>query len=327
MLDCGANTAFETLNEELDKPYKSVRILYDVIILPREDAKEVLVQYVDSNKAEDILKKTHCEPPENFFITSGDMVGKSGVWSHFGGWNFERAMIWTDLKNRPQEEAIKLMIDEFNYSRDHAEKLFFEAQAMIEGREANSWISPWPGYVGTGSCSIKDKAMSCRHKVQNNIVVFDIDATTMAVKTNTQGDLPPKSIVYADAERGFQKKDFEGDTLPYSIGIISDGKNFKSILMSPELAGSMFTRLYYYSGLGLKYFDSFDYQRSITGVDIYVWKVDWEGTSVNMPPQEIEEEQEIEETEETTNITEEPELDPEVDFIENATQEEMNTSS
>jgi len=31
MLDCGANTAFEKLNEKLDKPYNSVKILYEIL--------------------------------------------------------------------------------------------------------------------------------------------------------------------------------------------------------------------------------------------------------------------------------------------------------
>ncbi len=334
MLDCGANTAFDILNKELDKPYNSVKILYEIVVLDKEKAKTILLKYVDELTANEILEKTHCNPPENFFITSGDMIGKAGVWAHFGGWNFERAKIWTDLKKRPQDEAVKFMVDEFNYTEEYAEKLYYETETLREGQEANSWISPWPGYVGQGACSPESGTLlKCQHKIQGGIITFDIDITDMSVKTNTQDKAPPASIVYADVN-GFQTKKFKGKTLPYSIGIISDGKNrFKSILMSPELAGSMFTRLFYYGGIGLKYFDHFDSQRSMTGVDIHVWKIDWTGSSVNIPevPEQEKTNQTIEVVQETeeeiieVNITEETENVFVVE--ENKTQEEVNASS
>ncbi|MEM4397954.1 MAG: hypothetical protein QW757_05020, partial [Candidatus Woesearchaeota archaeon] len=53
--------------------------------------------------------------------------------------------------------------------------------------------------------------------------------------------------------------------------------NNNAILMSDELIGSMFVRLFYYDGYGLKHFDKFHDVRDITGLRIITWKVDWEG--------------------------------------------------
>ena len=47
--------------------------------------------------------------------------------------------------------------------------------------------------------------------------------------------------------------------------------------MKPELSKSMFTRLFFFKGHGLKHFKPFHHERQITGGDIYVWEVDWEG--------------------------------------------------
>ena len=33
-------------------------------------------------------------------FTSDDMVGKSGVWGHFGSWDFDRALIYNTLKKK-----------------------------------------------------------------------------------------------------------------------------------------------------------------------------------------------------------------------------------
>jgi hypothetical protein len=57
------------------------------------------------------------------------------------------------------------------------------------------------------------------------------------------------------------------------------------ILMEPALTGSMFTRLFYLRGHGLKYFDLFDVQPDnktpSIGTRIYTWKVDWDGETKN----------------------------------------------
>ena len=47
-----------------------------------------------------VLELTHCTPPENYFITSYDMVDKSIAWAHIGSWDFERSLIYNTLKKK-----------------------------------------------------------------------------------------------------------------------------------------------------------------------------------------------------------------------------------
>jgi hypothetical protein len=103
MLDCGSNTAFEKLDESIDDIAKSALIIHDIVKMTKEDAKKYLLKYVDGKKADEVLKYTHCEPPENYYITSDDMIGKSGVWAHFGIWDFNRATIYNTLKKKEYE--------------------------------------------------------------------------------------------------------------------------------------------------------------------------------------------------------------------------------
>ena len=56
----------------------------------------------------------------------------------------------------------------------------------------------------------------------------------------------------------------------------------KVVISSNELAGGMFTRMFYMQGHGLKYFDLISHQRGLTGTDIYTYKVDWEGRNATM---------------------------------------------
>ena len=85
------------------------------------------------------------------------MVGKAGVWAHFGSWNFERADIWNTLRKEDANTAIAYMMKNFNYSEQKAEGLYYDMQAINGDQEANNWIAPWPNYfVGQAACQSID---------------------------------------------------------------------------------------------------------------------------------------------------------------------------
>jgi len=68
-----------------------------------------------------------------------------------------------------------------------------------------------------------------------------------------------------------------------SITLIPKGDNkYDAIILSPQLAKSMFTRMFYLNGHGLKYFDKFSDTRDISGARIIIWKVNWQGNSSNL---------------------------------------------
>ena len=98
MLDCGENAGFTAILDSKEDFIDSIHLLYEIIPENRNNAKKILSDHFDEDYSEKILALTHCQPPENYFITSHDMVGKSGVWAHFGSWNFDRAVIYNTLK-------------------------------------------------------------------------------------------------------------------------------------------------------------------------------------------------------------------------------------
>ena len=159
MLDCGHNNAFNELFKIGNDSHLSIRILHQIIALEKSDAEKKLKEYgLNPAQIENILKYTHCNPPEAFFIASEDMIGKSGVWGHFGSWNFERAEIWQNRK-LPQDKLIEMMMKEYNYTKEKAENTYYEIQGITSDSEANTWIAPWPGYGGVMSCNKNDKGI------------------------------------------------------------------------------------------------------------------------------------------------------------------------
>ena len=280
MLDCGSNNAINILNGITKDQHLSLRIVRSIILLDKSGADRALDEFKFSKEQkEEILSFTHCSPPEAYFIASEDMIGKSGVWGHFGSWSFERADLWQNARKMPQEEAVEYMIRKFNYSRAGAENIYFEMQSITSDKAANDWIAPWPGYAENGrviNCNKNGEAYSCENGLQVNMSNFDVFAL------GQQGIVRPKSASFP-AETGTIKKEFRGATLDFGVAIVRAGEDSLGMVLSTnELTRRMFTRMFYMQGHGLKYFKLFNHQRGLTGTDIFVYKIDWEGENTTI---------------------------------------------
>jgi dolichyl-diphosphooligosaccharide--protein glycosyltransferase len=292
MLDCGSNDAFNELDSALNDTEESVHLLYRIIVLDKADAKNTLKSFISlqgkkltADKIEMILKKTHCNPPEDYFIASDDMIGKSGVWAHFGSWNFDKALIYNKLINKPysnnKELSLSFLEKRFNYTTEEAENAYYEVESITNNDEANAWIAPWPSYAsGLVSCGkpINNETLRCNMQQ----LIIDINLTNMNANIPTQqGIMHPNSLVYPTKE-SLKTKEFSNNIGLSMVLIPQEDGSYNTILMSPELPQSMFTMLYFLEGHGLKHFKLFSYERSVTGNEIYVWNVDWEGKDKNV---------------------------------------------
>ncbi|MDP7141271.1 MAG: STT3 domain-containing protein, partial [Candidatus Woesearchaeota archaeon] len=178
MLDCGATNAFDELDKVINEGATSVDILYEIIVQDKETAEETLTtKYsLTQEQSTKVLQNTHCDPPENYFITSEDMIGKSGVWGHFGSWNFDRATIYNTLVKKEykdnKEKGIQFLTERFNYSREEAENIYYDVNSLSSNKAVNDWIAPWPSYAsGLSGCSKQDnETLSCSFG-QGNVIV------------------------------------------------------------------------------------------------------------------------------------------------------------
>jgi len=287
MLDCGSNTAFDRLDEDIKDTALSVQILHEVVRLERSEAKKILLDYVGESKAEEVLKLTHCDPPENYFITSDDMIGKSGVWAHFGSWNFDRALIYNTLKKSEyegnKEKSKEFLIERFDYSDQQAEDMYFEVRGIKDSGAANSWIAPWPSYAsGVSGCqTINATTVLCGISQQGGSINVRVDLEKIHAEVDTtQGKLFPNSVVIPTKE-GIEKRSYKNNTLGFSMTLLPAGNDWNYVLTAPPLEDSMFTILYFLEGHGLSHFKKFSEERSVIGNRIVVWKVDWEGEEMN----------------------------------------------
>ncbi|MAG08643.1 hypothetical protein CMO89_04165 [Candidatus Woesearchaeota archaeon] len=286
MLDCGATNAFDELDKVINDGAKSVDILYEIIVEKETKAKDTLTNNysLTEEQAAKVLENTHCDPPENYYITSEDMVGKSGVWAHFGSWDFDRATIYNTLikkdYKKDKEKSVQFLIERFNYTREKAENIYYDVNSLSSNRAVNDWIAPWPSYMsGSSSCPrLNNETLSCSFGQGN--VIINLTNYDAFIPTPT-GTKYPNSIVYP-SEDGIHEKRFYNNTLGFSMALIPDKNgNYQNVVSSQEIASSMFNILFYMEGHGLRYFKKFSDQSSVFGNRIIVWKVDWEGSEMN----------------------------------------------
>jgi len=331
MLDCGENAGFDTILKSKQDFLDSINLIYEIIPENRENAQRILSEQFNESDTEKILDLTHCQPPENYFITSEDMIGKSGVWSHFGSWNFDRALIYNTLKRGEYrndiDNSVNFLQGKFDYSKNDAENLFYEIQSITTSSQADNWIAPWPGYAGTSGCGKNEDILTCDNGFTINLTSREAFAQT------PQGIIHPKKISFP-ANDGLFVKEYNESVFNLQNGrglgfaLLKNGESYQLLQMDSDLTASMFTRLFYQEGIGLKHFKKFSDERSVFGGRIIVWKVDWEGNETNIievPEPEAQEEEHMIGPEEEINETKINESEEEIE-VTNATETTINRS-
>ena len=281
MLDCGGNQAFDAIGKIKKNKLRSMKILSKLVLVRnRDEAKDMLIsEGFSREESEKVINYTHCEPPENFLIASEDMVGKSGVWAHFGSWNFDRAWMQQAFRNNNNKaEVLQMFMDEFNYSMETAASYYSEIEGLKSESDVNEWMAPWPGYMGEESCQALSNIVKC--PLQQGFVEIRLDSMEASIPTS-EGIKRLEAFSYTTPS-GINVREYQSNTI--GIGMIllanKDG-SYSSIYMSPRLVNSTFTKLFYLGGHGTSYFDLF-HESAGSGTDIKVWKVNWEGSAKPM---------------------------------------------
>ena len=270
MLNCGQEKAPHVLEGYLNNDtVRAIELLDEMTVEDREGAREILEEEGLSESAiEDVLAVTHCEDLiKQYYIVSDDMVGKAGVWGHFGSWDFERASMFNKVHNKNQAEGMQILTDDFGLRENEANSIYYE----IQTEEADMWIAPWPSYMRQSNCQVRGDQVQCGNGLVVNMTDYDARMVT------NQGSGRPNSLVYLDGD--LKEKEFSNG-IGISAALIPKGNSYQSVLFDPLQTKSMFMRLYFYEGHGSECFDLLSHKQSFTGNQIYVYNVDWNCSSV-----------------------------------------------
>jgi len=226
MLNCGQNTAFETLIPELDDYQVTIDLLEDLVVLPYADAEQELL---NQGLPTTVLQYTHCDAPQSVVIASGDMVSKAGVWAHFGAWNYTKAKMYQDVHALDVNAALNMLQNDYGLESSSA---VVEFNLMQAG--GDQYISPYPQLLTSFTCT-GDESMVCNVNYQNLNVRIDYDLVTG--EFNYTGNYEVDHII------------IDNYTIPRSSGsglsIKIDTATNKGYLGSNEVVDGLFANMYY----------------------------------------------------------------------------------
>lgn len=297
MLNCGQEEGYNRIKEFEKDSYQATEIITTITYQNKNEARETLLNAeIPMNKIDYILEKTHCSEEDlldQYYIVSTDMVGKSGVWAHFGGWNFTKAKIYTIAKNN-EFEAASDQIQELGFDQDKAEEFYFDAISLKTSRQVDTWMSPWPSYITQTprSCVQTENNIVCNIQQGlgnqgNQQIVLDkieIDITKpeegkviISVVQNGQivgSETVRPSVISLD--NGTEMNSYalkEQTTFPYEVVLVKKGENYQVLIADPALAKSVFSMLYYFDGKYMEGYEKISDRTTFTGQKIVVYKV------------------------------------------------------
>ncbi|HZX44933.1 MAG TPA: STT3 domain-containing protein [Candidatus Nanoarchaeia archaeon] len=277
MLDCGGNNAFDEINKVLGDIPHSIDVLNKIITVPEKEARQILKEHkLAENDIEKVIPLTHCKAPENFLITSQDMIGKAGVWAHFGSWDFKKSYINSAVDSRFEQEIID-KFKEYDVEEQITRKYIDERRGLGSQESINAWIAPWPGFItGKMQCPLTQDIAECGFSQQGGTIPVKIDfAKKEGYIQKSDGSKQNLARIGLVDNGKFEIIKSEGDAAGLGITVVKDKDAAYAVFSSPELAGSMFSRLFFFDGAGTKQFDRFYDTRSVLGERIITWKVKW----------------------------------------------------
>ncbi|MBR5954013.1 MAG: peptide transporter, partial [Methanobrevibacter sp.] len=251
MLDTSGELAVDGLVNITGDAGNATDILIDILPKTSDDAQKTLQSkyHLTASQAKEIVNYTHPENPRPvIFVASSDMLQKAGWWTYFGAWNFE---------NQSSE----------NYN-------YYVPTSQVEVKAGE-----------TGKLALlEDQGMTINAVIQRGSGNNSTTAYTEAVYTeNGQqimvNDTPYNPLNISNIvviEDGYiMKNESVGKVKDanYTLMLMGNDNQYTPILMSNELANSMFTRLYLYGGAGQ---DIFEPVHSESGVMLF--KVNFDKT-------------------------------------------------
>ena len=308
MLDCGsdASPAPERKQGAYDKVMAKVKdgflantIILDLVNRDAEQARAYLAQHdFTVSEQDNILRSTHCMPPEAYLVVSSEQTTKTGVWMHLGLWDFRRAYIIRRARSLPEDQAVPDLVGRFGYSAEEATRLYRWAKTLDSRGEIADFIAQRLGYLSP-------QWISCHTEDDDASLVCPVGLPASATgsileKFVYHPTAPLESTVYLSLPRSTRSDDSPAEGTPgllivagvkekeeFSfpsprfprIGVLLDLPKKRILIGPPPLVRSTFTHLVYLDGRYAQHYTKVNEQLTYTGERVITWKVKWDDQS------------------------------------------------
>ena len=218
--------------------------------------------------SKEVFSLLYRKPPKAYFIVDPTMKGKMSSISYLGNWDFVKVFL-SQHAAAMTEKQISDYFAKQGITPEAVNNAYREV-LLLSQNDINAWLSRKSIFF-----SELEKA-----KEQNNTVFFNnglvYTPKEKIIHIYSQGKYTtPKSLFLFD-NNTFEEIAYPQSDVNSSVLIFKKQDEYFSIILSPELAQSMFSRLYFLNGSGLKYFKPFLEEKN-DEFGVKVFELDWEG--------------------------------------------------
>jgi dolichyl-diphosphooligosaccharide--protein glycosyltransferase len=247
MLNNGGNQAFETIDKQFKNPLFSVLLLESVLGLPPEESQGILLKFLPTETVQEVIALLYARPPQAGFIVDNAMLSKMPAISYLGNWDFSKVYIAQNFDRIEKAQLIEHLIGHLkNLARDESQiQRFYQEIFLISTKKIDDWLSHRLRFYGNvADGREKDGIVFFDNGFVYNLKEKTIQSSAQQIPRSlfTVIDDNIVEIVYPDANSAF------------SVLVFNTSEGYKSILLDQELGRSIFMRLYFLNGRGLRHF-------------------------------------------------------------------------
>ena len=251
MLNNGGNRAFEIINDNIKDPFKAVILLKKVIASDAQSAKVILHKTFGPKDADELIRIIFSKPPKAYFVVDPRMQSTIPTISFLGNWDFLKVYVTRNLYKESKDKVVAGLV-ELGVKKEDAQNLYQEA-AMVHPADFDGWVSK----------QLRLYVNLMKGEKKNELVLFDgqivyniKDNSVYFFSQRDRINKIPKSLFLLNKGALKEIACLNSDS-PVSVLIFKDNDQYEALLLPDELARSLFVRLYFLNGAGLKHFRPF----------------------------------------------------------------------
>jgi len=247
MLNNGGNEAFDVIDGEIKNELRSAILLEGILAISPERAQATLLKFLPPQAVDEVMRILFATPSKACFVVDDSMPFKIGAISYLGNWDFSRVYMAQNFNKQEKAQIIEYLK---SFGRDEQElQRFYQEVFLISTKNLNEWLSHrLQFYSGTMDGHEKGGVIYFENG-------FAYNPGDSSLRSNN-GQIPRSLFLQVDGniiEQVFPNANIGCSLLIYQTqpGV------YKSVMLDRELGKSMFVRLYFLKGKGLRHFTPF----------------------------------------------------------------------
>ena len=197
-----------------------------------------------------LINQTFCSHPDVYIVVIDDMLIRFNVVQHLAAWDPLVSDATSQTSSMTPNDAVDFIETNYNLNKSEANRVFMETLSEDEITDIPIIQYDCSIYEDSGQCIIGD-------------YIFNLNLETMNVDYKSYN---PLRFYYVEDGIVTEVNYTDGPySIPYVLIVYKRVNNYHAVLVSEDVADSMFIKMLLLEGYGLDYFEKvYDYVRPET---------------------------------------------------------------